>query len=87
MIYVSNLFYNYTYLFSFFAQYEYDDAGLQKNKCAGLPTVAYHFIKVVQSDLETFENMGAGFGLLQLKQGTPGDDLLAVLNEKVQYLA
>jgi hypothetical protein len=49
MIYVSNLFYNYTYLFSFFAQYEYDDAGLQKNKCAGLPTVAYHFIKVVIS--------------------------------------
>ena len=37
-----------------------------------------HRVDVVERDLETFEDVGAAAGSLQLELGAPGDDLLAV---------
>ena len=67
------------------------EAGNQPFLCFGRVGAGFdnlnNLIEVVQGDLETFEDVGAGFGFLQLEHGAPGHDLLAVVNEEIQYFA
>ena len=44
-------------------------------------------IQPVQGDLEAFQDMGPGHGLLQLEVGAAGDHLAAVIDEAVHHLA
>ena len=46
-----------------------------------------HRIEPVEGDLEAFQDMGAGLGLLQLEDGAAGDDLAAVVDEMADGVA
>ncbi len=46
----------------------------------------HHIIQVIQGNLEPFEDVGPGFGLVEIKAGAPQHDLFTVADKMLQYL-